>query len=287
MIRSLVISDFNVSNFLGYIRHDSEQPPIECCEAPFGQVMQVLADPRHPSWESQPDFAVLWTQPNGVIQSFEQFQCGEAVSLGQILEEVEAFASLVLQAQERTRFTFVPSWTLPPYEMGSSWMSMSPGGIGHTLACMNGKLAECFGSSLNIHMLDVSPWISQAGKAGFNPKYWYMSKVPFGPAVFKAAMHDIKSAYKGLTGGMKKMIVLDLDDTLWGGIVGDVGWEYLTIGGHDPKGEAYVHFQQALKTLVKRGVLLAIVSKNEESIALEAIQNHPEMVLNLKDFVGW
>jgi FkbH-like protein len=78
-----------------------------------------------------------------------------------------------------------------------------------------------------------------------------------------------------------------LDDTVWGGIVGDVGWENLVLGGHHHRGEAYVDFQQALKSMKNRGILLAIVSKNEEQAALEAIQHHPEMVLALEDFAGW
>jgi FkbH-like protein len=70
---------------------------------------------------------------------------------------------------------------------------------------------------------------------------------------------------------------------LWSGTVGDVGWENLVLGGHDPTGEALVDFQKQLKALKNRGILLAVVSKNEESVALEAIRKHPEMVLREDD----
>ena len=59
------------------------------------------------------------------------------------------------------------------------------------------------------------------------------------------------------------------------------------LGGHDPAGEALVDFQRELKALTRRGILLAIVSKNEESVAMEAIAKHPEMVLKMDDFAGW
>jgi FkbH-like protein len=81
--------------------------------------------------------------------------------------------------------------------------------------------------------------------------------------------------------------VLDLDDTMWGGIVGDQGWENLRLGGHDALGESFVDFQRAVKALTRRGIVLGIVSKNEEATALEAIRSHPEMVLREGDFVGW
>ena len=74
---------------------------------------------------------------------------------------------------------------------------------------------------------------------------------------------------------------------LWGGTVGESGWEGLKLGGHDHIGEAFVDFQRALKGLTRRGIQLAIVSKNDESTALEAIDRHPEMQLRRDDFAGW
>ena len=65
------------------------------------------------------------------------------------------------------------------------------------------------------------------------------------------------------------------------------GWENLRLGGHDPVGEALVDFQQELKALKHRGIILAMISKNTENIALEAIEKHPEMVLRQSDFAGW
>jgi len=115
---------------------------------------------------------------------------------------------------------------------------------------------------------------------------WYMGKIAYGNEVFMEAVKDIKAALRGIDGQSMKLIILDLDDTLWPGIVGDVGWENIRLGGHDHIGEAFVDFQRALKSLTNRGVLLGIVSKNEETIALEAIKNHPEMVLRLEDFAG-
>ena len=84
----------------------------------------------------------------------------------------------------------------------------------------------------------------------------------------------------------KKALITDLDDTLWGGIVGEDGWEKLNLGGHDPIGEAFLDFQRALKSLSRQGVLLGIVSKNDEAVALEAFRRHPEMALRVEDFAG-
>ncbi|MBI3874569.1 MAG: HAD-IIIC family phosphatase [Verrucomicrobia bacterium] len=100
-------------------------------------------------------------------------------------------------------------------------------------------------------------------------------------------MADVKAAIRGLRGMARRLVVLDLDDTLWGGIVGDVGWENVQLGGHDPVGEAFQDFQRALKALTRRGIVLGIVSKNTESVALDAIRQNSEMILRDSDFAGW
>ena len=93
--------------------------------------------------------------------------------------------------------------------------------------------------------------------------------------------------FNAVNGMSRKLVILDLDHTLWGGVVGENGWPDLRIGGHDHVGEAFKDFQLALKALTRKGIQLAIVSKNDENVALEAIDNHPEMVLRRNDFAAW
>ena len=139
----------------------------------------------------------------------------------------------------------------------------------------------------NAYPLDTGRWLAATGAGAFNPQLWYMGKVPFANAVFQEAAADIRAGLEALSGRSRKLIVLDLDDTMWGGIVGDVGVEQIKLGEHDPIGEAFVDFQNTLRTRRNRGILLAIVSKNEHDIAMQAIAEHLEMVLRPHDFVGW
>ena len=69
--------------------------------------------------------------------------------------------------------------------------------------------------------------------------------------------------------------------------MGDQGWDGITLGGHDPAGEALVDFQRELLALRRRGIVLAIASKNDGAVAVEAIEKHPEMVLTVEDFAAW
>jgi FkbH-like protein len=161
------------------------------------------------------------------------------------------------------------------------------GGVTRALLAMNLRLMDRLEAASGVFVLNAQRWIESAGRTAQQPKLWYLGKIPFHADVFAEAARDIKAALSGLSGGARKLLVLDLDDTVWGGIVGDAGWENLRLGGHDSVGEAFVDFQHAAKNLKRRGVVLAIASKNDEAVALEAIRSHSEMVLREDDFVAW
>ncbi len=283
-IKALLVSDFNVETFAAYLENDPESPNIEPIVAPFGQVVQTLMGGES-LWNDSSQFAVVWTQPQAAVSAFHAALQFQKVDTTQVLVEVEEFAQLLLKAADRVASLFVPTWEIPPAQQGYGLLDMKPGmGISSLLMQMNLKLAEVVSAKPNIYVLPASKWIAAAGKGAFSSKLWYMTKAPFSADVLKEATRDIKASLRGIRGEARKLIVLDLDDTLWGGIVGDAGWQNLKLGGHDPLGEAFVDFQTALKSLSNRGILLAIASKNTESVALEAIDQHPAMVLKRGDF---
>jgi FkbH-like protein len=85
----------------------------------------------------------------------------------------------------------------------------------------------------------------------------------------------------------KKVLVLDLDNTLWGGVVADDGLEGIELGDTSPRGEAFKAFQKYIASLKQRGVLLAVCSKNDLTKAAEPFEKHPEMVLRMEDIVSF
>jgi FkbH-like protein len=88
-------------------------------------------------------------------------------------------------------------------------------------------------------------------------------------------------------GRSRRVLVLDLDNTLWGGIVGDDGIEGLALGTGSPLGESYAALQRMALACKERGILLCVSSKNDEAIALDAFRNHPEMILKEADIVAF
>lgn len=286
--RGLLISDFNLENLLAYLVNDPDQPRLRCNTGPYGQVMQVLLDSKLPCWSPAPDFLVVWTRPEAVLNSFGQLLEGIPVKADAILDEVADFAGTIADAGKLAKTVFVPTWTVPTMHLGHGMQDLSEGaGISRLLMQANLRLLDALDSLPNVIPLHASRWIEIAGENAFNERLWYSGKIPFANSVFKAASREIKAALRAIRGMAKKVVVLDLDDTLWGGIVGEVGWQKVVLGGTDPMGEAFVDFQRALKTLKNRGVLLAVASKNEEPIALQAINEHPEMILRVADFAAW
>ena len=287
-MKALLISDFSINNLSGYLKNDLLEQKLETVLAPFNQVHQVLMDETLECWEVAYDFGIVWTQPERVLKHFGAYVNGDDVNIEILLAEVKDFATLLKVTSNRLKILFVANWTVD-FSLNYQGLlsSKSEYGIYDILSKMNVVLADELNSCPNIYVINSQKWIAMAGVNAYNSKLWYLSKTPFHSSVFAYASKDISSYFLSLNKTNKKLIVIDLDNTLWGGVVGDIGVENLVLGGHHAIGEAYKDFQLALKTLSKKGVVLAITSKNEELVAMNAIENHSEMVLRKSDFVAW
>ena len=277
------LADFNIET-LARLVGNSVLPGTETRMAPPAPVMvQLASGSPGPEWS-----AVVWSQPDSSIASFRRAVTYEEPDADRAIEETREYAASIGRFARGTRATFVPTWVLPPWHRGYGPLDFRPGlGIAHLLARMNLALSDALRDEPNVFVLDAARWIASVGPRAWSDKLWFATKSPFTAAVFEQAASDLAAAIAGLNGGARRLVILDLDDVLWGGIVGEVGWQGLNLGGHDPAGEAFADFQRALKGLTRRGIQLAIASRNDEAVALEAIDRHPEMALRRADFAGW
>ena len=116
---------------------------------------------------------------------------------------------------------------------------------------------------------------------------WFESKQPCAAGLLVEVCRELARLILALRQPPKKVLVLDLDNTLWGGVVADDGLEGIELGDTSPRGEAFKAFQKYIRSLKDRGVLLAVCSKNDLARAQEAFEQHREMVLRLADFVAF
>lgn len=139
-----------------------------------------------------------------------------------------------------------------------------------------------------VRILDIEFLASRhGGLVAEDARGWFESKQPCSPALLLPVCREITHLILGLRATQKKVLVLDLDNTLWGGVVGDDGLEGIEIGDTSPRGEAFKAFQRYIASLKNRGVLLAVSSKNDHDKAMEPFEKHPEMVLRSSDFVSF
>ncbi len=135
----------------------------------------------------------------------------------------------------------------------------------------------------NVCLIDLDALQASLGRSVFSdPKLYYIAKMPISMEALPRAAKAVVDMIQALRGAVKKCVVLDLDNTLWGGVIGDDGLSGIQIGELG-LGHAFSDFQAWLKELKNRGMLLAVCSKNNDDIAREPFEKHPEMVLRLED----
>jgi FkbH-like protein len=146
-------------------------------------------------------------------------------------------------------------------------------------AALNLALAERAASS-GVLPFDLEALASRTGKdAWFAPARWHHAKQLVSPAMALVYTEHLARMLAAIRGLSRKCLVLDLDNTLWGGVVGDDGVEGIRLGQGSAVGEAFQSFQHHCRRLAERGVILAVCSKNDAAVAEAAFRDHPEMVL--------
>ncbi len=153
-----------------------------------------------------------------------------------------------------------------------------PGGQAHMLRAINNALAKS-----DVLFFDVDQIAGIYGKAQWHdPVLWFAARQYPATDAIALLMRHQTALLRAVAGLTSKCIALDLDGTLWGGIIGEDGVAGIRLGG-SPEGEAYAEFQRYLLALNRRGIPLAICSKNNDADARAPFEEHPEMVLKLED----
>lgn len=174
---------------------------------------------------------------------------------------------------------------LPSYRiMGNSEASDLRGRV-NFINRLNEKFAEFARDHQNFYIHDINYLSATIGLDTFSdPFYWHMYKYAVAVPVIPEFAYSLSHIIKAIYGKNKKAFVLDLDNTLWGGIVGDDGPENLSIGQETSEGQAYTEFQQYIRAHKDMGILLNVSSKNEHDNAIAGL-NHPDGILKPEDFI--
>jgi FkbH-like protein len=261
--------------------------------APYGQYFQAVLEPgeAHPLAAFAPDLVFLalslpLLRPEPLAR-LSALSADERRALrDEILSHVEQW---VAAAAARLRCTFVLANFATPVRPAAGAVADAKALYGETelYLDLNGELLRRFKGNPRVQILDLDRVASAFGKERvFDRKLRYLARMEWSPAFLPAVAAELTRHLIAARGLAKKCLVLDLDNTLWGGVVGEEGAAGVRVGPGDPEGEAYLDFQTRVKALKDRGILLAILSRNNPADVEEVFATRPEMPLTLADFAA-
>jgi FkbH-like protein len=258
----------------------------EIHQAPFNTFVREMLVKDSSTTAFAPDVAIVITTPT-IVPEWPALD-DDAERVGEIAGKVaQHFVDLCHRMHEHAGCDIVLGnfARLSTRPAGAAGTRM-PGDPSSFLLEVNRELARRLPAYVHIH--DVEALASLYGVLNWHdPRYWHHAKQPVSFECLVPFVRSLAQMISALYGRAGKCVVLDLDNTLWGGIVGDDGAENVSIGEGDAVGEAHAAFQHYLAQLHARGVLLAVCSKNEDEAARSPFRTRPEMVLKENHFAAF
>jgi FkbH-like protein len=161
---------------------------------------------------------------------------------------------------------------------GPSDYKMEHGQV-HSISQVNRSVQDALTQVGDSYLVEVDPLVRYLGASQFyDSRYWQIARAPYSKLALQLLAHEGFKIIRELSGHQKKCLVLDCDNTLWGGILGEVGSEGIQLGPSYP-GSCFLEFQEAILQLHQRGVIIVLASKNNENDVLDVLTNHPYMRL--------
>jgi FkbH-like protein len=256
---------------------------IKVYESDYGQIDREIKNGASGLYEFGPDAIVIFHSVQKLISGF--YQCTE--------KEKEEFASSHLdhlrdllsdiKGRLNTQIIYYNFIEINDAVFGNFSNKIKSSFI-YQVRKLNFELMQLAAEHKNLFISDISSLNTQVGLSfSFDPKTYINADMVFSLDFTAKAAKNTVDIILSLSGKIKKCLVMDLDNTLWGGIIGDDGIENIQVGDLGI-GKAFTQLQSWIKQLKQRGIILVICSKNTESIAKEPFEKHPDMVLKLDDF---
>ena len=244
---------------------------LEIYEAPFGAYRQEILDPQSALYAFKPEAVLLFVNYRDAEEGAPEAEADRWSGLWKVLRERTGCAVLM------------NTLDVPVERPGGNLEASLVDSRLARLRRINLLLVERAQGGAAL-LIDCDHLSGIVGKERWHDaRFWHDAKQAVALPVLPRYAAEAAAVLKAAFGRARKCLVLDLDNTLWGGVVGDDGVAALELG-ETARGEAFVEFQRYVKALARRGVLLAVCSKNDEANAREPFEKRPEMILTLKDF---
>jgi FkbH-like protein len=261
---------------------------VELYEGGYDQYRQEILDPRGGLVEFRPDVVILAVHAGALsLPEFSDTPDEE------VDREVSQWTSLWQAIADRTGARVIQHTFAVPVDIALGHLMARTPGSRHVMSQrVNVRLGEAASATAGqVAVVDCDALASSVGKrTWFDARYWYRSKQAVSLACLPLLARHTAAVIAGSLGRARKCLVLDLDNTVWGGILGEDGMAGIQLGA-GAVGEAFSAFQSFAIDLKARGVILAVCSKNNPDDVVEVFEKHPDMRLTLDDIAllsaGW
>lgn len=260
------------------------EPTIQ--RAHYNAVASEMLDAASATAAFRPDVAIVVTKPDN-MPAWPEVGADAARVTALAAESADFWLGLCARLREHAGCDIVLDnfHPLPTRPLGNL-AARTPWDANNFLRRVNLALGDRAPEYVHIH--DVEALSALHGlRRWIDSRYWFHAKQPVSFACLVPYVKSVARVIGAVFGASAKCLVLDLDNTLWGGVVGDDGPEGIRIGEGDAVGEAFKAFQRYLLSLKQRGVMLAVCSKNDEAQALRPFTERSDMVLRRDDFVAF
>jgi len=255
---------------------------VEIVSAPYDQVMQQALDPTSDINRAHLDAVLVAIDHRWLNLDHADLASGGLERVQSALAKLQAVVqNLRSHGNAAAILQTVPA---PPQTLFGSYDRRVPGSVRTMVDDINRgivALADDTGS----YVLDAAALAERIGTdLWFDPVHWVSYKLPFSAECFPVYADMLGRLLGAIRGKARKCLVLDLDNTVWGGVIGDDGLEGIVVGQGSPRGEAFLSVQQCALELRQRGVILAVSSKNDDAVARRPFREHPDVLLREDHF---
>ena len=286
-----ILSSFTINGLGETLTVKCSELDIECKSyvAGYNQYNQEILDPKSKLYLSSPDITFLIIDIRTLLN--ELFHHPYSISSSDrkkiVKEKISELRNLVLQFKKNCSSKLIISnFSLPSYSPSGLIETKSEFGFHDMINEINQELSKIAKDESSVYVYNFNQFVSKFGEKNiFDYRQFFIGDIKIAFDYIPYLANDLMGYVKPMLGLNKKCIVLDLDNTLWGGVVGEDEFDRIELG-QSSNGKAFVEFQKHLLSLWQQGIILAINSKNNFEDAIKIIREHPDMVLKEEHFAS-
>ena len=288
-IRIAFVGSFTLNGFEETMQVQCNDEKINCItyNSPYNQFNQEILNEDSNLYKFKPDLIFLIIDSRIILEDSFYFsninsEDEKKKFTSKKFDEINNLIKIISKKSQSK--IVITNFTIPTYTSLGIYESKIEYGTKEIILDLNKKLKVLSKNIDSCYVYDFNSFVTKFGEKNvIDYKKMYYGDIKINFDIIPYLIYEFLSYVKPILGLNKKCIVLDLDNTLWGNIIGEEGIEGIKIGPY-PEGRSFVEFQKVIKSLSENGIILAINSKNNQKDAMKAINEHPHMILREQDF---